>query len=219
MTQGSNNAMENIFIGISGLIGAGKTTLATALGEHLGLATYYEPVKDNEYLADFYLDMGRYSFPMQIYLLNKRFHQHQMIIWQDKGGVQDRTIYEDAVFAKMLCRSGLMEQRDYETYLSLFRHMSNFMRKPNVIIYLDVEPTVSYERIAQRGRDIEQSIPLDYLQALYEEYELFIQDISKVIPVIRVSWNEFRDVEQVAEAIEREYNRGSFLQQVVNWGD
>tara|TARA_R110002050_G_scaffold99628_3_gene206506 strand:+ start:570 stop:995 length:426 start_codon:yes stop_codon:yes gene_type:complete len=81
-------------LGISGLIGAGKSTLATSLGEVLGLPVYYEPVINNEYLADFYLDQEKYAFPLQIYLLNKRFRQHQQIIWQNKGGVQDRTIYE-----------------------------------------------------------------------------------------------------------------------------
>jgi deoxyadenosine kinase len=81
----------------------------------------------NAYMAAFYKDMARYSFPLQIYLLNKRFRQHQQIIWQGKGGVQDRTIYEDSIFARMLCDSGLMDQRDYETYCELFSNMANFM--------------------------------------------------------------------------------------------
>ena len=213
-----NRSLEKVFIGISGLIGAGKSTLATMLGEHLGLETYYEPVKDNEYLKDFYEDMAKYSFPMQIHLLNKRFHQHQMIIWRGKGGVQDRTIYEDTIFARVLMKSGMMEQRDYETYCSLFENMSNFMCKPNVIIYLDVKPEISHTRIQSRGRDIESGISMEYLQMLYKEYELFIEDISKTIPVIRVNWNEFKDIEAVAEAIEREYLNTSFLRQVVKWG-
>ena len=210
-------SMEKIFIGISGIIGAGKTTLATALANHLGLDVYYEPVEDNEYLADFYHDIRRYSFAMQIYLLNKRFLQHQQIIWQGKGGVQDRTIYEDTVFARMLMKSDLMDPRDYETYCSLFRNMSNFMCKPNVIIYLDVKPEVSLERIARRGRDIERRIDIEYLQRLYKEYEIFIADISKAIPVIRVSWDRFRAVEDLAAAIEREYLNTSFLREIVKW--
>ncbi len=211
----TEKTLGKMFIGISGIIGAGKTTLATALAEHLGLDVYYEPVQDNEYLADFYKDMAKYSFSMQIYLLNRRFYQHQQIIWQGKGGVQDRTIYEDTVFAKMLMEAGLMDKRDYETYISLFRNMSNFMCKPNLIIYLDVEPEISYQRIQQRGRSIESSISVDYLRDLYKAYEVFIEDISHLIPVIRISWNEFKDVSDVVRSIEQEYINTSFLREVI----
>ncbi len=205
--------MENLFIGIAGMIGAGKSTLATALGEHLGIDVYYEPVTDNEYLADFYRETARYSFAMQIYLLNRRFQQHQEIIWRGRSAVQDRTIYEDSVFARMLADSGLMTERDYQTYVELFRHMSNFMCKPNVIVYLDVDPETSLCRIAQRGRGVEGGISLDYLRALYAEYERFVQDISRIIPLIRVSWNEFRTAEEMAEVIKRAYLDHSFLRE------
>jgi deoxyadenosine kinase len=203
--------LNDLFIGIAGLIGAGKTTLATALGEHLGLPVYYEPVQDNEYLADFYADTARYSFATQIYLLNRRFQQHQEIIWRGGGGVQDRTIYEDAVFAKTLVDQKLMEERDYRTYLDLFRHMSNFMCRPNVIVYLDLSPESSMERIRMRSRDVESSIPMDYLVALHREYTAFIEDISRSVPVIRVDWERFRNAEEMAEVIEREYLDGRFL--------
>lgn len=206
--------LQDLFIGIAGLIGAGKSTLATALGKHLGLPVYYEPVADNAYLADFYRDTARYAFATQIYLLNRRFAQHQEIIWKGGGAVQDRTIYEDAVFAKMLVNLGLMEERDYRTYLDLFRHMSNFMCRPNLIVYLDVSPERSMERIGQRGRDVESGITLEYLSALYEEYERFVADISRTIPVIRVDWDQFRDAEEMAEVIEREYLNSSFLRNV-----
>jgi deoxyadenosine kinase len=122
----------------------GKSTLATALAKELGLPVYYEPVIDNIYLADFYQDMKKYSFPLQIYLLNKRFKQQQQIIWEGKGGVQDRTIYEDSVFARMLRDSGHMEERDFRTYMELFSNMSNFMKKPNIIVHLDVTPEERY---------------------------------------------------------------------------
>ena len=97
--------LQDLFIGIAGMIGAGKSTLAQALGDHLSLPVYFEPVQDNAYLADFYKDTKRYSFATQIYLLNGRFQQHQEIIWRGGGGVQDRTIYEDAIFAKTLVKS------------------------------------------------------------------------------------------------------------------
>ena len=201
----------NIFIGIAGMIGAGKSTPAAALGQHLGIDTYYEPVADNEYLADFYKDTARHSFAMQVYLLNRRFQQHQEIIWRGKSAVQDRTIYEDSIFAKMLARTGLMDERDYHTYVDLFRNMSNFMCKPSVIIYLDVSPADSAERIRMRSRDVESQIPLAYLEALHEGYEEFIASISKVIPVIRVDYERFATAEQMAGVIQREYARASFL--------
>jgi len=98
----SSQPYEQLFIAISGLIGAGKTTLAKALAETMGLPAYYEPVADNEYLADFYADQKTFAFPLQIYLLNARFRQHQQIIWSGRGGVSDRSIYEDQIFAKIL---------------------------------------------------------------------------------------------------------------------
>ena len=211
------STMETLFIGIAGIIGAGKSTLATALGEHMGLDVYYEPVDDNEYLQDFYEDTARYSFAMQIYLLNRRFQQHQEIIWRGRPAIQDRTIYEDAIFAKMLSDTGLMEPRDYQTYLQLFRNMSNFMCKPNVIIYLDVNPEESLQRVKQRQRGVETGITVEYLTALYDEYENFVTDIGKVIPLIRVSWNEYHDAEEMAQMIKSEYLDHSFVREVTKF--
>ncbi|MEM9555792.1 MAG: deoxynucleoside kinase [Acidobacteriota bacterium] len=211
------NPFENLFIGIAGMIGAGKSTLATALGEHLEIDVYYEPIEDNEYLEDFYRDTARYAFATQIYLLNRRFQQHQEIIWRGRSAVQDRTIYEDSIFAKMLATSGRMDERDYRTYQQLFRHMSNFMCKPNLIVYLDVSPERSLERIRGRGRSMENGITLEYLRALYDGYESFIVDISKMIPVIRVDYERFATADEMAEMIEREYLDHSFLREVTRF--
>ncbi len=208
---------ENLFIGIAGMIGAGKSTLATLLGKHLEIDVYYEPIADNEYLEDFYRDTPRYSFATQIYLLNKRFQQHQEIIWRDRSAIQDRTIYEDSIFAKMLVESGLMDERDYRTYVELFHHMSNFMCKPNVIVYLDVTPERSLERIAARGRSMEEGISKEYLAALYRGYEEFIADISRVIPVIRVDYDRFATAEEMAEVIRRDYLDHSFLREATRF--
>lgn len=209
--------VENFFVGIAGMIGAGKSTLAEIVGTHLELDVYYEPVEDNEYLADFYRDTARYSFAMQVYLLNRRFRQHQEIIWRGRSAIQDRTIYEDGIFAKMLAEVGLMDARDYATYVELFRHMSNFMCKPNLIIYLDVSPERSLERIHMRGREVENGISLEYLQALYRGYEEFIGDISRMVPVVRVDYDRFATAEEMAAVIENEYLNGSFLREATRF--
>ncbi len=199
------------------MIGAGKSTLAGALGKHLGIDVYYEPVQDNEYLADFYRDTARYAFATQIYLLNRRFQQHQEIIWRGRSAIQDRTIYEDSVFARTLVDLGLMDKRDYHTYQDLFQHMSNFMCKPNLIVYLDVSPERSMERIQKRSREVETTITLDYLQALYSSYETFVGTISRVIPVIRVDYDRFPTTEEMAAVIQREYLDHDFLRSVTRF--
>lgn len=208
---------ENLFIGIAGMIGAGKSTLASSLGKHLEIDVYYEPVENNEYLADFYRDTKRYSFATQIYLLNRRFQQHQEIIWRGRSAVQDRTIYEDSIFARMLAETGLMEERDYRTYVDLFRNMSNFMCKPNVIIYLDVSPERSMERIQSRGRAVEGGITLEYLAALHKGYREFVADISRVIPVIQVDYDRFPTVEEMTRVILHDYLDHSFLRQATRF--
>lgn len=198
---------EKLFIGISGLIGAGKTTLAEALSTKMNLPLYCEPVIDNVYLADFYKDPKRYAFNLQVYLLNERFRQHQQIIWNGKGGVQDRTIYEDGVFAKVLYNQGMIDKRDYDTYLSLFANMSNFMKKNNLIVHLDVTAEESLERIKLRSRDCESTISLDYLKELHAAYEEFLLDIARVIPVLRVKYSEFKTAEEMANIINEEFHK------------
>ena len=207
--------LGRVFIGIAGIIGAGKTTLATALGQHLGLDVHYEPVIDNEYLDDFYRETKRYSFAMQVYLLNRRFQQHQEIIWRGRGGVQDRTIYEDAIFAKTLRDMDLMDPRDYETYVNLFRNLSNFMCRPNFIIYLDVAPEKSLERIRERSRGCETGITVEYLTPPLQRL--------RGVPAARsaassrccgCAGTSSGRSSALAEAITREYTRGNFLREV-----
>jgi deoxyadenosine kinase len=109
------------------------------------------------------------------------------------------------VFAKMLCEAGLMDQRDFNTYTELFNNMSNFMKKPTLLVHLDVSPEESFRRIQERSRGVETGITLDYLKALHAAYEEFITDISRVIPVIRIDWSKFRTAEEMAASIKAEY--------------
>jgi len=202
---------DGLFLSIEGLIGTGKSTLTKSLSEKMGLPAFYEEVTTNRYLEDFYGDMKKFSFPLQIYLLNKRFEQHQKIIWNKRCGIEDRSIYADSIFAKMLYEGGLMTQKDYETYLELFYNINNFMRKPNIIVYLDAEPSVALERIKMRSRGMETSITVEYLTSLRNEYENFIKTISRTIPVIRINWNEFMDIDIVADLIIKEYAKISTI--------
>ena len=172
-------------IAITGNIGAGKTTLAEQLATYYGWEVLYEAVEGNPYLADFYADMPRWSFNLQIYFLNSRFAQVKKIIeiQQDNQKssthphtlVQDRTIYEDAaIFARNLYQSGYMTSRDYETYQHLFTNMMSLVRPPDLMIYLRADLPKLREQIQKRGRLFEQAISDEYLNSLNQLYEEFI---------------------------------------------
>jgi deoxyadenosine kinase len=174
---------------LAGLIGAGKTTLARQISEKLNLPVYYEPVENNVYLSDFYSNPSKYSFPLQIYLFNKRFAQIQNIV----DGVQDRSIYEDTIFARCLYESGMMEKRDYDTYMELIKNINPYIKPPDLIIYLKVSPEESMRRIQMRNRECESSITLEYLKHLYKIYEIF----TKEIKVIEINYEQFLNLDEV----------------------
>ena len=192
---------KNITIGISGIIGVGKSTLTKSLAEDMNAEALYEPVETNVYLDKFYEDIPKYAFPMQVYLLNHRFAQHQQMVWSCKNTIQDRTIYEDVIFAKMLRDSGNMSEIDFQTYCDLYNNMTNFLHRPDLIVYLDVKPEVALERIKQRSRDCEKELPLQYLQELRDGYEDWLNDINPRIPVLRLDWNKFKPTQDVIELI------------------
>lgn len=162
-------------IAITGNIGAGKTTLARKLSEHYKWGVLYEAVEGNPYLADFYEDMARWSFNLQVFFLNSRFSQAQKIrSMHYQTVIQDRTIYEDAfIFAKNLADSQLMEERDYQNYLMLYETMMNAIKAPDLIVYLQADLPKLRSQIQKRGRDFEQSITDEYLLNLNELYENF----------------------------------------------
>jgi len=199
-------------VAIAGNIGSGKTTLTNLLSKHYGWETHYEDVDHNPYLNDFYDDMQRWSFNLQIYYLNGRFTQIQEIKESAHTVIQDRTIYEDAfIFAPNLHSMGLMTTRDFENYFSLFNLMDGFISAPDLLIYLRASVPTLVNQIQQRGRDYEESIRLDYLKRLNERYEAWIStyDKGKVL-IIDIDNNRFpdnqEDLGKIINSIDAEIN-------------
>lgn len=162
-------------IAVVGNIGAGKTTLTELLSKHLNYEPQYESVENNPYLEDFYSDMKRWSFNLQIFFLNSRFRH--IVELQKKGlnMIQDRTIYEDAyIFAENLFDMGLMSARDFENYSNIFQSIISYIRPPDLLIYLRASVPTLVNNIQKRGRDYESAIRLDYLSKLNEKYEKWI---------------------------------------------
>ncbi len=193
-------------IAVSGNIGSGKTTLTTLLAKHFKWEPQYEDVEDNPYLDDFYQEMQRWSFNLQIYFLNSRFRQVKEIREHGKDVIQDRTIYEDAhIFAPNLHAMGLMPSRDYENYISLFNLMESFIQPPDLLIYLRASIPTLVDQIQKRGRNYENNIRLDYLNRLNERYEAWISGYNKGnLLVINVDENNFAvDPEDLGNIINR----------------
>jgi deoxyadenosine/deoxycytidine kinase len=167
-------------VAVAGNIGAGKTTLTKLLAKHYKWEPQLEDVVDNPYLDDFYNQMERWSFNLQVYFLNSRFRQVAQIRKSGKDIIQDRTIYEDAhIFAPNLHAMGLMTNRDYENYRSLFDLMESFVEGPDLLIYLRSSIQNLVAQIHKRGRDYENSISIDYLSRLNERYEAWIHGYDK----------------------------------------
>lgn len=163
-------------IAIAGNIGAGKTSLAERLAQHFGWKVHYEDTENNPYLRDFYNDMKRWSFNLQIYFLNSRYRQILRIQSGDHTVIQDRTIYEDAnIFAPNLHEMGLMSSRDFDNYLTLFELMSSQVKPPDLLIYLKAGIPTLVRHISSRGREYEGSMSLDYLKRLNTRYEEWIK--------------------------------------------
>ena len=167
-------------VAVAGNIGAGKTTLTKLLAKHYKWEPQLEDVVDNPYLDDFYNQMERWSFNLQVYFLNSRFRQVAQIRESGKDIIQDRTIYEDAhIFAPNLHAMGLMTNRDFENYHSLFDLMESFVAGPDLLIYLRSSIPNLVAQIHKRGRDYENSISIDYLSRLNERYEAWITTYNK----------------------------------------
>lgn len=167
-------------IAVAGNIGSGKTTLTRLLAKHYSWRPHFEDVDDNPYLNDFYHEMERWSFNLQIYFLNSRFNQVTDIRKSGETVIQDRTIYEDAhIFAPNLNDMGLMSKRDFDNYQSLFGLMESFVQAPDLLIYLRADISTLVSQIHKRGRDYENTISIDYLSRLNERYEAWISNYDK----------------------------------------
>ena len=197
-------------IAVAGNIGAGKTTLTKLLSKHYDWEAHFEDVEQNPYLNDFYEEMQRWSFNLQVYYLNSRFTQIQEINLNKKNVIQDRTIYEDSyIFAPNLHSMGLMTTRDFENYFSLFNLMDSFVNPPDLLIYLRASIPTLVEQINKRGRDYEESIRLDYLKRLNERYEAWISTYDKgKLLIIDIDHNRFpenqEDLGKIISSIDAE---------------
>ena len=201
-----------MYIAVTGNIGAGKTTLTTMLAKHYGWETQFEDVDHNPYLDDFYQDMSKWSFALQMYFLGSRFRQVKEIRESGKNIIQDRTIYEDAyIFAENLNEMNLLSDRDYSNYTSLFNLMKSFVSAPDLLIYLKADISTLTKQIAKRGREYEAGISIDYLMRLNKKYEAWI-DSYKEGKLLVIDVNDLDFVEKkedfgyILERIEAELN-------------
>lgn len=190
------------YIAVAGNMGAGKTSLVEFLQRNFDLIPFYEPNDENPYLADFYRDMGRWSFHSQTYFLSKKARLHQQLQASKGTAIQDRTIYEDAeIFARNLYQQGLMDPRDFATYWELYEAVRASLRPPDVLIYLKSNLGTVRRRIAGRGRDIEQAIPIEYLKRLQRLYDRWIKGYQ-LSPLIELRTDKMDYVSDLIDQID-----------------
>ena len=173
-------AGTGLFIAIAGNIGSGKSSLTRLLADRLGWKPIYESVDDNPYLDDFYGDMRRWAFPLQVYFLSNRFRSHRAITEGNESVVLDRVIYEDAeIFARNLFEIGMMDERDYLNYRALYQVMTDYLEPPDVLVYLEASVETLMRQIQLRGRSFEMGIRPEYLEQLNAHYKRWIDSYRR----------------------------------------
>jgi deoxyadenosine/deoxycytidine kinase len=209
-TDNSTGKQQIKHVAIAGNIGAGKTTLSELLARRFGWDVHYENTENNPYLSDFYMEMKRWSFNLQVFFLSSRYQQVVNIQAGNRTVIQDRTIFEDAhIFAPNLADMGLMERRDFDNYMTLFDCMVSQIKPPDLLIYLKASIPTLVEHIQSRGRDYEGSISLDYLKRLNERYDEWISGYKQGrLLVINVDHLDFQnspeDLSKVLEMVQGE---------------
>lgn len=196
----------SMHVAVAGNIGSGKSTLTSLLSKHFGWDAHYEDADDNPYMNDFYNDMQRWSFNLQIYFLNTRFNQILSFRRSGKTLVQDRTIYEDAyIFAPNLHAMGLMSTRDFENYFTLFNMLASLIQPPDLVVYLRASVPTLVKQIQKRGRKYEDNIRLDYLKRLNERYEAWIESykLGKMLIVDVDTYNFIDKPEDMSVVIDK----------------
>jgi len=198
-------------IAIAGNIGSGKTTLTEKLSKHYGYEAMFEQADSNPYINDFYDDMQRWSFNMQIYYLQSRYNLIQNLRESGKNVIQDRTIFEDAeIFAPNLHSMGLMTTRDFDNYIELYSLINKLVPSPDLLIYLRASVSTLVSQIQARGRDYEASIRLDYLTRLNERYEAFVSSYEGNVLIIDIDNNNFpesqEDLGKIIQSIDGQIN-------------
>ena len=201
---------RKIFVAVAGNIGAGKSSLTRLLSERMQLRPFFESVEDNPYLNDFYADMKRWSFNLQVYFLSNRFRSHKVITEGPQSVILDRVIYEDAeIFARNLYEIGKMDERDYQNYVALYGVMTEYLRAPDILIYLRANIDTLLRQISLRGREFEKSITREYLEQLNRHYEGWIgrYDRGNLLVVESDSLdfvNNPRDLEAIVGMVEKQ---------------
>jgi deoxyadenosine/deoxycytidine kinase len=205
----ARDRQRKFFIAVAGNIGAGKSSLTKLLSARFGWKPFFESVADNPYLGDFYADMKRWSFNLQVYFLSNRFQSHKAITEGPESVILDRVIYEDAeIFARNLYQIGKMDERDYTNYVELYKVMTEYLRPPDLLIYLRANVDTLVKQISLRGRDFEQGIPREYLEQLNGHYESWTQNY-KLGPLLTIESdsldfvNRKGDLERVVKMIEK----------------